>query len=323
MKTRKIWRVAAVVALWAGTAHAETWPSKPVRLIVPSSAGAQNDIAARVLGEQLSKVWRQPVIVDNKPGAGTTIGTNTVAKAAPDGYTIGWVISAHAINPSLVANLPYDTLHDFAGVTLVYALKPAIVAAAAFPATSVTELVEFVRRHPGKLTFASPASGSSIHLLGELFKLKYGLDVEHVGYKGGTAAHPDVMEQRVAFMFDSLTSVMPHLRSGKLKLIAVVGDSPLRDHPEYPLLRGLLPPDVAVGWNGLVVPAKTPRDLVAKLNADIVAAIRSAEVQQRYAGFGVDTIVSTPERFDAFIREDVARWADVVKRAHIRAQDAW
>jgi tripartite-type tricarboxylate transporter receptor subunit TctC len=303
-----------------GGAHAEGWPTKPVRLIVPSPAGAQNDIAARVIGEQLSKIWHQPVIVDNKPGGGTTIGTNAVAKAAPDGYTIGWVISAHAINPAMMTNLPYDTLHDFAGVTLVFALKPVIVAAPAFSASSVTELIELARRNPGKLTFASPANGSSIHLLGELFKLKYGLDVQHVGYKGVTVAQPDVMEQRVSFMFDALASALPYVQSGKLKVIAVVSDSPLPDHPEYPLLKGLLPADAAVGWNGLVVPAKTPPQLVARLNADIVAAIRSSEVQQRFAGWGVETIVTTPAGFDAFIREDMTRWADVIKQAGIKAE---
>jgi len=323
MKSINLWRIAAAVLIMCtGSAHAEAWPVKPVRLIVPSPAGAQNDIAARVIGEQLSKIWHQPVIVDNKPGGGTIIGTNAVAKAAPDGYTIGWVISAHAINPTLFTNLPYDTVHDFAGVTLVYALKPVIVAAPAFSASSVTELIELARRNPGKLTFASPANGSSIHLLGELFKLKYGLDVEHVAYKGVTVAHPDVMEQRVSFMFDALTSVLPYVQSGKLKVIAAVSDSPLPDHPEYPLLRGLLPSGAAIGWNGLVVPAKTPPQLIATLNADIVAAIRSPEVQQRLAAFGVETIVSTPAGFDAFIREDMTRWADVIKRAGIKAEGA-
>jgi tripartite-type tricarboxylate transporter receptor subunit TctC len=323
MKSTRLWRVAAVLLVaCVGVAHAAAWPAKPVRLIVPSPAGAQNDLAARVIAEQLSKTWHQPVIVEDKPGGGTTIGTNAVAKAAPDGYTIGWVISAHAINASLLTDLPYDTVHDFAGVTLVYALKPVIVAAPAFPASSVGELIELARRNPGKLTFATPANGSSIHLLGELFKLKYGLDVEHVGYKGVTVAHPDVMQQRVSFMFDALTSVLPYVQSGKLKVIAAISDSALPDQPQYPLLKGLLPAGAAVGWNGLVVPGKTPPQLVARLNADIVAAIRSPEVQQRFASFGVETLVSTPAGFDAFIREDVTRWADVIRRAGIKAEGA-
>jgi tripartite-type tricarboxylate transporter receptor subunit TctC len=321
-RTATIWSIAAALALYIHASHAlEPWPTKPVRLIVPSPAGTSNDVAARVIGEALAKLWRQPVIVENRPGGGTTISTNAVAKAAPDGHTLGWVISAHAINASLYANLPYDTLRDFAGVTLVYSLKPAIVAAPGFPANTVAELIDLARRNPGRLTYASPANGSSVHLVGELFKLQHGLDIPHVAYKAGTAAHPDVMEQRVSFMFDALPNALPPLKSGKLKLIAVVSEAPLHAHPEFPILQGLLPPGVAVGWNGLVVPAKTPRELVAKLNADIVAVIRSPEVQERFASFGVDTVVSTPERFDAFIREDLARWADVVKRARITIEE--
>jgi tripartite-type tricarboxylate transporter receptor subunit TctC len=318
-----LWPLAAALTLCLAPCRAaETWPAKPVRLIVPASAGASNDVAARAIGERLSKAWRQPVIVENRPGGGTTIGANAVAKASPDGYTLGWVIAAHSINPSLYATLPYDTLRDFAGVTLVYALKPVIVAAPGFPASSVAELIELARRNPGKLTFASAASGSSVHLVGELFKLKYGLDIAHVGYKSAPAAHPDVMEQRVSFMFDALPNVLTHLKSGKLKLIAVVSEEPLRAHPEFPILRGLLPADAVVGWNGLVVPAKTPREIVAKLNTDIVAAILSPEVQERFASFSVETLVSTPEKFDTFIREDMARWADVIERAHISIDES-
>jgi len=310
--------LVAVLALCASPCGAaEPWPTKPVHLIVPTNPGASNDIAARIIGEQLSRAWHQPVIVENRPGGGTTIAANVVAKASPDGYTLGWVISAHSVNPSLYPNLPYDTLRDFAGVTLVYALKPVIVAAPAFPASSVAELIERARRNPGKLTFASPPTGSSVHLVGELFKLKYGLDIPHVGYKSAPAAYPDVMEQRVSFLFDALPNVLAHLQSGKMKLIAVVSDAPLPEHPEFPILRGLLPADAVVGWNGLVVPAKTPQGIVARLNEDIVAAIRSPAVQERFASFGVETLVSTPEAFDAFIRTDMSRWADVIKRAHI------
>jgi len=301
-------------------AAADSWPAKPVRFIMPFPAGASSDIAARGIAERLAKAWNQPVIVENRPGAGTIPGTNALAKAAPDGHTFGWVTSSHAVNPSLYANLPYDTLRDFAGVTLVYALKPAIVAAPDFPAGTVEELVAIAKAQPGKLSYASLTTGSSVHLVGELFKLKYGVDILHIGYKGGTAAHPDVMSGRVPLMFDALPNALPHIKSGKLKLLAVVSNSPVPGHPEFPLLTGLLPAEATVGWNGIVVPAKTPREMVARLNADIVAAVRSPEVQERLTAFSVDTVVSTPERFDAFIREDVARWADVVKRAGIKIE---
>ena len=301
-------------------AAADAWPAKPVRFIVPIPAGASSDVAARVIAERLAKTWNQPVIVENRPGAGTIPGMNALAKAAPDGYSFGWVIPAHAINPSLYANLPYDTLRDFAGVTLVYAIKPAIVAAPDFPAGTVEELVAIAKAQPGKLSYASTATGSSVHLVGELFKLKYGVDILHIGYKGGTAAHPDVMSGRVPLMFDALPNALPHIKSGKLKLLAVVSNTSVPGHPEFPLLTGLLSAQATVGWNGIVVPAKTPREMVARLNADIIAAVRSPEVQERFAAFPVDTVVSTPERFDAFIREDVARWAEVVKRAGIKIE---
>lgn len=317
----RLMQVVCAVALCVPRfAAAEAWPAKPVRFIVPFVAGASNDISARVIAEQLAKTWSQPVIVENRPGAGTIVGTNLLAKATPDGYTIGWVISAHAINPSLYSNLPYDTLHDFAGVTLVYALKPVIVAAPDFPAGTVEELVSLAKAKPGTLTYASPATGSSVHLVGELFKLKYGVDILHVGYKGGSSAHPDVIAGRVSLMFDALPNSLPLIKSGKLKLLAVVGDSDVPGHPEFPLLSGLLPRGAAVGWNGIVVPARTPRETVARLNRDIVAAIGAPEVQDRFAAFSVDTIVSTPERFDTFIHEDVARWAAVVKSAGIKIE---
>jgi tripartite-type tricarboxylate transporter receptor subunit TctC len=301
-------------------AAANDWPAKPVRFIVPLVAGASADVSARVIAERLAKTWNQSVIVENRPGAGTIPGTNALAKAAPDGYTFGWVINAHAINPSLYANLPYDTLRDFAGVTLIYALKPVIVASPSFAPNSVEELIVLAKSKPGQLNYASPATGSVTHLAGELFKLKYGLDIVHLGYKGGAAAHPDVMSGRVPLMFDALPSALPHIQSGKLKLLAVVSNTPVPSHPEFPLLTGLLPPDATIGWNGIVVPAGTPREIVARLNADIVATVQTPEVQGRFAAFSVDTVVSTPERFDAFIREDVARWADVVKRAGIKIE---
>jgi tripartite-type tricarboxylate transporter receptor subunit TctC len=304
------------VASWA----ADVWPSKPLRLIVPSAAGSSNDVAARVLGQQLTKTWKQQVIVDNRPGAGTILGTTALARAAPDGYTIGWVISAHSINPSLYEKLPYDTVRDFSGITLVYGLKPVIVAAVSFPAKTVDELIALLRSKPRQFAYASPGTGSSVHLMGELFKLKYGIDMQHVGYKGSASAHPDVISGRLPLMFDALPSAVPQIASGKLKLIAVVSDTSVVGHPEYPLLTGLLPPGATTGWNGIVAPSKTPRALVAKLNADIMAAVRSPEVQESFAALTVETMTSTPERFDAFISEEIVRWREVIKRAGIKIE---
>jgi tripartite-type tricarboxylate transporter receptor subunit TctC len=170
------------------------------------------------------------------------------------------------------------------------------------------------------MTYASPGTGTGVHVLAELFKLKHGLDIQHVAYKGGNAAQPDVISGRVPLMFHPLPGALPLIETGKLKLLAVVSDAPIPGHPEFPLLTGLLPKEAVVGWNGIVVPAKTPRAIVAKLNADFLAAIRSAEVQQRFAALAVQTITLPPEKFDAFIREDIVRWADVIKRANIKLE---
>src|SRR4029434_8392796 len=299
---------------------AQEWPTKPVRFIMPFVAGGAADVSARVLAERLAAKWKQPVVVENRPGAGTIIGTDTVAKAQPDGYTFGWVISAHAVNPSLYAKLPYDTMRDLAGVTLVYQLKPAIVAAPSLPVSTVDDVIRLVKSKPGQMTYASPGTGSGVHLVAELFKLKHGLDLQHVAYKGGNAAQADVISGRVPLMFHPLPGALPLIEARKLKLIAVVSETPIPGHSELPLLTGLLPKDAAVGGNGIVVPASTPRVIVAKLNADFVAVIRSPEVQERFAALTVQTITSTPDRFDAFIREDIVRWADVIKRAGIKLE---
>lgn len=292
--------------------------TKPFRFILPIAAGGSADIAARAIARELARMWKQPVIVDNRPGGGTTVATHAIASAQPDGYTFGWVITAHAINPSLYPKLPYDTVRDFAGVTLVYQLRALITAAPSFPASTVNELITLAKARPGQLIYASPATGSGMHLLGELFKLKYGVDMMHIGYKGGSTAHPDVMSGRVPIMFDTLPGALPHIKSGKLKVIAIISETPVAGFNEFPVLAGLLPAGASTGWNGIVVPGRTPGAVVAKLNADIIAVVRSREIQESLAALTVETITSTPEKFDAFIREDIARWADVVKRAGIK-----
>ena len=316
------WFFALAVTLASVSAIAAEWnPTRPVRFIMPFVAGASADSAARVIAQHLSKAWKQPVIVDNRPGGGTTIGTQVVATAAPDGHTFGWVITAHSINPSLYPKLSYNTLRDFSGVTLVYQLRIVIVAAPNFSANTVPELIALAKAKPGQLTFASASTGSGPHLLGELFKLKNAIKMTHIGYKGGAAAHPDVIAGRVPLMFDTLPGALPQVRAGKLKVLAIVSDAPVAGFTDFPILAGLLPADAITGWNGIVVPARTPRSVVAKLNTDIVAAVRSTEVQKHLASLTVETRTTTPEQFDAFIREDVARWADVVKRAGIKLEE--
>jgi tripartite-type tricarboxylate transporter receptor subunit TctC len=299
---------------------ADQWPQRPVRFVFPLPAGSASDVAARAIGQRLSKLWNQQIVVDNRPGAGTTIGTDIVAKAAPDGHTIGWAISAHAINASLYARLPYDTTRDLRGVTLVYQLKFVVVTAPQSPLQTIGDLIAAATTKPGQIPFTSASVGTGGHLLGELFKLQHGLDMPHVGYKGAPAAYPDVMAGRVPVMFDTLPSALPQIQAGRLKAIAVVDDKPHPSVPGVPALPGLLPAKAVTGWNGIVVPAAVPRPIVAKLHAGLVAAVRSPEVQSMLATLHVETLTSTPEQFDDFIRAEIARWGDVVKRAGVRLE---
>jgi tripartite-type tricarboxylate transporter receptor subunit TctC len=307
----------AFLALLATAASAQDWPARPVRFIMPFDAGSSADIAARAIADRLSAQWRQPVVLENKPGAGTIIGTDAVAKAPADGYTFGWVVTAHAINPSLRAKLPYDTLADFAGVTLLYQLKAVIVVSPEIPVSTVPELVRWVKARPGKVSFTSTGTGTGPHLLGEFFRLRHDLDMQHVAYKNIAQANVDVMTGRVPVMFSTLPTMLPLTAAGKVKLLAVVSDQPVQGRAELPILADLLPRDASVGWNGIVVPAKTPRERVQKLNADFAEAARSREVQAVFAKLNVQAMTSSPEAFDAFIRADIARWADVIKRAKV------
>jgi len=306
-----------VAAVLAAAPVAARWPERPVKIILPLPAGSSADAVARGLAEQLSARWGQPVIIENRPGGGTIVATDRVAKSGGDGYTLGWVITAHSINATLQPHLPYDSVADFSGITLLYQLKAAIVVSPTVPASTVDELVGWIRAQGHAVSYGSPGIATGPQLLGELFRLRYGVDMQHVAYKGTGQAYPDLMAGRLPIIFDTLPSALPLARSGHLKLIAVVSDEPIPGEPDLPLLSGLLPKDAIMGWNGIVVPRGTPRDLVARLNADIVEAVRSPQIQALFARFGVQALTTTPEQFDAFIRTDIGRWADVISRAHV------
>jgi len=297
--------------------HAESWPSKPVRFILPSQAGASADIAARALAQQLSARWKQTVVVDNRPGAGGIVATEALAKSPPDGYTFGWLLAAHAINPSLYQKLPYDTVRDFSGVTLLYSLKAVVVTAPDSPAQNVETFIRMARSKPGTLSFTSAFTGSIPHLVGELFVRKNDLELRYIAYKMSVAAQTDVLAGRVALMFDVLPGALPQIRAGRLKALAIVGDVPAKELPGVPTLPGLLPPKSVAGWNGVGVPAATPASRIAQLNTDFAAAMGSTEVRERLAALTVDVMTSSPAAFDAFIREEIVRWGAVVKRAGI------
>jgi tripartite-type tricarboxylate transporter receptor subunit TctC len=292
------------------------FPSRPVHWIVPFPPGGAAEIISRVIANRLRVVWGQPVIIDNKPGAGTIIGTDAVAKAAPDGHTFGLVITAHVVNPS-IRKLPYDTLKDLTGITQMVNLHLALIAHPSAPYNTVAELVAHSKANPGKVHFGTVGAGTSSHLFGELLNLTAGSSLVHVAYKGSSAAQADLLGGQIPLMLDALASQMTMINSGKMKVIALTGS---RRHPDfpYPTTAETYPGVVADSYFGLVAPAATPREIINKLNRDIVDAIATPEVRERMAQLGLIPVGSSPAEFDALIRSDMARWAKVIEQAKIR-----
>jgi tripartite-type tricarboxylate transporter receptor subunit TctC len=302
---------AACAVLPLASIAAEPFPNKPVTIIVPNAPGGAIDILARLLERGLSDTWKQPVVVQYKPGAGTVMGTDFVAKSPPDGHTIGLVITGHMINPSLRKNLPFDTLKDLSGVSLLASSPIVLTASPKLPANNVKELIALAKKD--KLSYASPGSGSSMHLGAELLKSTAGIDILHTPYKGAGGAYPDVISGRVDQLVDPLFSSLPHIKSGGLKPIAIMSPKRSPIAPEIPTVAETLPGFVVESVFGAVVPAGTPRDVVHKISADMNKVLQSAEVKQRMADIGLTPIGNTPEQFDAFIRAEIPKWAKVVK----------
>ena len=312
MKILNALAAAAACALLPLAAVAQpAFPSRPVTIVVPNAPGGAIDILARLLERNLSATWKQPVIVQYKPGAGTVLGTDFVAKAAPDGHTIGMVITGHMINPSLRKQMPFDTLKDLAGVSLLASSPVVLTASAKLPANNLKEVIAAAK--DGKLSYASPGSGSSMHLGAELLKTTAGVDILHTPYKGAGGAYPDVIAGRVDLLVDPLFSSLPHIKSGGLKPIAVMSPARSPIAPEIPTVAETLPGFSVESVFGAVVPAATPRDIVQKISADMRKALQNAEVKQRMADISLTPIGNTPEQFDAFIRAEIPKWAQVVK----------
>jgi tripartite-type tricarboxylate transporter receptor subunit TctC len=281
--------------------------------MVPFPPGGATDIVGRLVATKMQEVWGQPVVIENKPGAGTVVGTDYVAKSAPDGYTLGMVVTAYVINPSLRGDLPYDTLRDLTGVTQVSVQHLVMAAHPSLPANTIPELVALAKKEPGKLAYATPGSGTAMHLSVEMLKTSAGIDLVHVPYKGGAPAQQDVLSGRVPILMDVLYAVQPLIKAGKIKVLALLSPARAPESPEYPIVAESVPGVSALSLVGIVVPAATPRDLVNRIGADIARAVTSSDLTERMKQQGMEPIGSTPEEFDALIRAEIEKWAKVVK----------
>lgn len=296
------------------------FPNRPVRLVVPLAAGGVTDVMARMIAKKLGESWGQQVIVDNRPGAGTVIGTNFVAKAPADGYTMAVVVGAHMINPSFRKDLPYDTLKDLAGVSLVAQTHLALIAGASFPANTIAELIALARSNPGKYSYGTPGAGTAVHLAMEMLRSRAGMDIVHVPYKGAAPALQDILGGSIPMVTDGLFSVAPHIKSGKLKVLAVMSPTRVASAPEYPTIAETVPGVSSTSTLGIVVPSATPRGLIMKINADLLVALKSADLIQRMMEVGWEPVGTTPEAFDELIRAEIPKWQRVVKDLGLKVE---
>ena len=313
--------LVAGLTLWLlpALASAQDFPTKPIKLIVPFPAGGPNDIIARIVGQRMSEIMKQPIVIDNRGGQGGTLGTDAVAKASPDGYTIGIVnAGALAINQSM-EKVPYDVAKDFAPVTLVVTVPEMLVVAGNVPAKNMSELVALAKAQPGKLNFASTGPGSLPHLAGELFKLTAKIDIVHVPYRGAAPAINDLLGQQIEMTFLDMPAVLPHIRSGALRGIALGAATRAPTAPDVPTTSEVGMPELRTeNWYGMVTPGGTPPAVIATLNRVTLAALGDPGVKQKLADQGLTPAGGTPEQFRDFIASEAAKWARVIKDAGVQ-----
>ena len=303
-----------------GIAAAQAWPSRPIRIVVPYSPGGTTDLLARVIGQHLGEKWGQTVVVENKPGVNGMLGSDLVAKAPPDGYTIGIASpGSHAANASLYKNVTYDTIKDFTPITLAVSAPLILVANPGLGVNNVKELLALAKGKPGGISYASGGSGSSQHLAMEQFKSITGLDMVHVPYKGSAASYTDLLGGRVTLEFDALPSALPHVKSGKLKVLATASSTRLPMLPDVPTVaESGVPGYESSAWYGFVGPARLPPDVLRKLNAEIVAGLNTPKVRETLANAGVIIVGGSPAQFSTFIAAEVDKAARIIKFANIK-----
>jgi tripartite-type tricarboxylate transporter receptor subunit TctC len=301
-------------------AQAPAFPAKPIRIVVPFTPGGPNDILARMIGQRYTAAWGQQTIVDNRPGGGTVIGTDIVAKAPADGHTLLMVSTSHAANPSLMAKLPFDTLRDFMSVGQAVSSPNVLVVHPSVPAKTTADLIAIAKARPGQITFASGGSGAATHLAGELLKIMAGVEMTHIPYKGGVPATIDLISGQVTWMFGTILPTIPHVRSGKLRALAVSGKKRAEVMPEVPTVAEHVPGFEASSWYGVFAPAGTPPEVITKLNQEMARALTPPEVRQRLAAEGTEVVAGSPDDFMALFRAEVAKWARVIMQSGIRLE---
>lgn len=308
----------AALFLTAQIALAQSYPVRPIRIVVPFPPGGASDVTARMLADKFASSWGANVVVDNRTGASGIIGTDIVAKAAPDGYTLGFVALSFAINPS-IHKLPYDANKDFTFVTVVASNPLALIVNPGVPAKSVKELIDLAKAKPDALSFASSGTGTSPHMSAELFKLLAGVQILHVPYKGSTAAHPDLIGGRVSMMFDPVAAILPHIKAGRVRVIGVTSKNRSAELPDVPPIADTVPGYESTSWVLIMGPSKMPAPVVNRLHKETVRALAFPDVKERLTRMGSDIVGSSPDEARRFIRAELEKWAKTVKAAGIKS----
>ena len=323
MQARRFVLAAAAVfaaLAGAGAAGAQSFPAKPIRLIVPFAPGGATDILARLIGQKLTEAWSQQVVVENRPGGGTVIGTDLVAKSAPDGYTLLMVSTSTVTVPTLLPKLPYDTLRDLAPVIQLVASPNVLAVHPSLPARSVRELIALARARPNQVAFGSGGNGTSTHLGGEILRLMADVGMVHVPYKGAAPSTTAVLSGEVAWQFSAILSTVPYLKSGRLRALAVSSLKRSPVLPDVPPVADTLPGFEASPWTGVAAPGGTSKELITRLNQDIARALNARETRERLTRDGNEVVAAPAEQFDAFFRAQMDKWAKVIRDAGIRLQ---
>jgi len=307
--------VLALTAVCAAPVGAQSYPNKPIRMVVPFAPGGSNDVIARIVGQKLSEAEGVSVVIDNRPGAGGVVGTDSVAKAAPDGYTlmIG-ATSTMAVNPGLFAKMPFDTLKDLAPITQIAAGPFVLAVTASLPAKNVAELISLAKAKPGQLNFGSSGNGTSLHLTAELFNSMAKVSIVHVPYKGAGPALTDLISGQIHIIFSDMAALVPYIKAGQIRSLAVTSAKRFAVLQDLPTVQEAgVPGYVATSWYGVLGPSGIHRDIVMKLNGDLARIVYSPEMKEKFAGLGIEPVTGTPEEFGVYIRREIEKWSSVIK----------